>query len=349
MDFTREQRNLIRFAHNFAQDPGVRFPVPHPELCSRRVLTMDRLDGVSLAHREALVASGYDLTELARRGADMFLQMVFRDAFYHADPHPGNLMVLDDGVIGVLDGGMVGRIDEDLRDQIEELLLAAVEQDAERLLDSVVQLGQMPPNFNREELKGELVAFVDTYATQSVDDFDLSGALNGMTAIIRRHQIMLPSRVSLLIKMLVMLEGTAQQLSPSFSLAELLEPYRVESIKRRLSPARMWRKLQVFHRDWIRLAESFPTDVADILDRLRRGRFDVHLQHRRLDSIVNRLVMGVLTAALFMGSASLWSSNVRPLVYGVSLPGAAGCVVAVYLGFTLIRAIRLSGSIRDSG
>lgn len=349
LDFTMEQRSLNRFASNFHDDSGVRFPTAYPNRCSRRVLTMDCLDGISISNRDDLIQARYDLPDIARRGANLFLQMVFRDGFYHADPHPGNLMVLDGQVIGVLDCGMVGRVNDDLREQIEDLLMAAIDQDADRLLDSVVRIGEVPLDLDREELKNELVSFVDDYGTQSLDNFDLSGALNGMTAIIRQHRITLPSRVSLLLKMLVMLEGTSQQLSPDFSLVELLEPYRLESVKRRLSPVRMWQKLQTAHRDWSRLGEAFPGDVSDIMNRLRQGKFDVHLEHRRLDSIANRLVMGILSAALFVGSASLWSNNVKPLIADTSVPGAVGCVTAVYLGFNLVRAISKSGSLRDSG
>ena len=177
--------------------------------------------------------------------------------------------------------------------------------------------------------------------------FDLSGSLNGMIEIIRKHHILLPSKVSLLIKMLVMLEGTAHQLSPDFNLIELLEPYRVESIKRRLSPQRAWRKLQSAQRDWTRLAETFPSDVADIMNRIRRGSFNINLEHRKLDSITNRLVLGILTAALFVGSASLWSNDVPPKIGSVFVcPGSIGCAVAVYLGFTLVRAIKKSGNLR---
>lgn len=345
LDFTREQRNLTRFALNFRDDPGVCFPAAHPDRCTKRVLTMDALTGISLSRRDKLVESGYDLTDIARRGANMFLQMVFRDGFYHADPHPGNLMVLQDAVIGVLDCGMVGRVDEELREQIEDLLMAAVDSDADQLLETVVQLGEVPRDFDRGRLKGELVEFIEEYGTQSIDQFDLSGALNGMTETIRGHHILLPSRVTLLIKMLVMLEGTAGQLSPKFNIVELLEPYRVESIRRRLSPQRMWRKLQRAHRDWSRLAESFPGDISDLMNRIRRGTFDVKLDHQGLDTIVNRLVMGVLTAALFVGSSFLWGNNVKPLLWGTSVPGAVGCFVAVCIGGTLMRAIRKSGSI----
>ncbi len=345
LDFTREQRNLARFSANFREDPKIRFPEPHAEFCSRRVLTMDALDGISVSDRDALVDSGYDLTDVARRGANMFLKMVFRDGFYHADPHPGNLMVLADEAIGVLDCGMVGRVDEDLREQVEDLLMSAVDRDANRLLDAVVLLGEVPADFDRGQLKGDLVEFIDEYGSQAIDQFDLSGALNRMTDIIRRHHILLPSRVSLLIKMLVMLEGTAQQLNPAFNIVELLEPYRHEAIKRRLSPERMWRKLQNTHRDWSRLVESLPADISDIVNRVRRGSFDVHLEHRRLDSIVNRMVMGLLASALFVGSASMLSNQVRPLLFDTSVPGAVGCLVAMFYAFTLMRAIRRSGNI----
>ena len=345
LDFTREQRNLNRFAANFKDEHGVFFPRPHKTRCTQRVLTMDRMDGIGVSHRDALLEAGFDLTSIARRGADMFLQMVFRDGFYHADPHPGNLMIMQDEVIGVLDCGMVGRVSEELRELIEDLLIAAIEKDTRTLLDCVVELGEVPADFDRVRLHADLVEFADEYGSQQVDSFDLSGALDGMTKIVRRHHILLPARVSLLIKMLVMLEGTAQQLNPSFSIAELLEPYRFDAIKRRLSPQRMLRKLQHFHRDWTRLAESLPGDVSDIVNRIRRGSFDVNLEHRRLGSIVNRLVLGLLASALFVGSTSLLSNSVKPLYRDVSIPGAIGCTVAVYLGFTLIRAIKKSGNL----
>jgi ubiquinone biosynthesis protein len=346
LDFTREQRNLVRFTRNFRDDPMIAIPASYPQCCSRRVLTMGCLNGIELTDGKALRASDFDLADIAKRGANMFLQMIFRDGFYHADPHPGNLMVLPDSAVGLLDCGMVGRVDEELREQIEDLLMAAIDRDSKRLQECVVELGEVPTDFDRTMLQNDLVNFVDDYGGQSIDEFDLSGSLNGMIEIIRKHHILLPSKVSLLIKMLVMLEGTAHQLSPDFNLIELLEPYRVESIKRRLSPQRVWRKLQAAQRDWTRLAETLPSDVSDIMNRIRRGSFNINLEHRKLDSITNRLVLGILTAALFVGSASLWSNDVPPRLGTVSLPGSIGCAVAVYLGFTLVRAIKKSGNLR---
>lgn len=348
LDFTLEAGNLQRFAHDFADQKHIHIPEVHDATSSRRVLTMELLEGVSLTDKQKLIEAGHDLKELARQGAQMFVDMIFQFGFYHADPHPGNLMVLKDGSIGVLDCGMVGRLDDDLREQIEDMILAAIDGDAKRLTIYVVKIGRTPPNVDQGKLATELDDFLADYGNQSIANFDLSGALNGIVRIIRDHQIILPPKIGMLIKVLVMLEGTAQQLNPDFSLAELLAGYKHEAIRRRLSPQRMWSKLQSEARDWSELAGKFPGDAVDILDRVKKGSFDVHLDHRRLDTIVNRLVIGILSAALFMGSASLWSQSAPPLFRGISIPGAAGCLTAVYLGFRLVRAVKRSGNIHES-
>jgi len=348
LDFTREAGNLQRFKQNFSADEHICIPAAYEEQSSQKILTMDFLEGISLTHKEKLLEANFDLKALAQQGAQMFVDMIFRDGFYHADPHPGNLLVLEDGSIGLLDCGMVGRLDDDLREQVEDMVLAILDKDAKRLTGHVMKLGQVPHDVDQELLASQLDEFVADYANQSIADFDLSGALNGMIRIIRDHQIVLPAKIGMLIKVLVMLEGTAQQLNPDFSLAELLSKYKQQAIRRRLSPQRMWKKLQTEARDWGELAERFPGDAVDILERVKKGSFDVHLDHRRLDSIVNRLVLGILAAALFMGSALLWSQSVAPLWRGASIPGAVGCIASVYLGYKLIRAIKRSGNIEDS-
>ena len=152
LDFTREKRNLEQFASNFQGNTTVHFPTVSDELSALRVLTMERLEGIPVTDRDQLRESGEDLSQVAERGARMYLDMVFRDGFYHADPHPGNLLLLPGGVVGVLDCGMVGRIDEQLREDFEGMLLAAVSKDAEDLTDYVVRLGSVPNDFDRDAL-----------------------------------------------------------------------------------------------------------------------------------------------------------------------------------------------------
>ena len=352
LDFRSEAKNLERFRRNFGGDPGVRFPEPFPRFSTKRVLTMERFRGISVADEPGLRASGCDLEEIARRGAAVFVSMIFRDGFYHADPHPGNLMVLPDGaapeggvqaVIGIIDCGMIGRLDEALRSDIERALVAALRGDVDDIVDVIARQGSLPNDFDPSELRLDVEAFVGDYAHMSLQEFDLGGCLQEFIRIIRRHGIVLPARLGMLLKVLIMLEGTAQKLSPTFSLAELLQPYGRKRLSSRLSPAQLLATAGRRYRDWDRLVDVFPREAADILHRVKQGSFDVNLIHRRLEVSVNRLVLGVLAAALFMGSTSLLSQGVPPRAWGVSLPGGVGAFVACWLGYSLIRAIRADG------
>jgi ubiquinone biosynthesis protein len=345
LDFTVERRNLEEFAAHFAQDDTVHFPRPYAEFCTRRVLTMERLDGIIGSDSAALAASGADLNEFARRGANMYLQMIFRDAFYHADPHPGNLMLLPGGVVGVLDCGMIGRLDEELAEAIEDMLMAVVNPTSTDLAEILLRLGSAPPGTPRDQLRADVTDFVADYTGQSIQDMDLSGALNSLLEIIRRYNITLPPPLSLLLRTLVELEGTAQQLSPAFSLAEVIRPFYTSMIRRRLSPRRILGRLQHAYRDWERLVEALPRDLGDVLKRVRDGTFSVHLDHRHLDPVINRLVLGVMTSALIVSSSLLWSMKAPPVLAGVSVFGGAGYLVAIYLGWRLLRAIKKSGDI----
>ena len=345
LDFTSERRNLQEFAEHFAQDDTVHFPRAYEEFSTRRVLTMERLEGILGTESAALAASGADLNEFARRGANMYLQMIFRDAFYHADPHPGNLMLLPNGVVGVLDCGMVGRLDEELAEGLEDMLVAVVNHNSVDLGESILRLGSASPATPRDELRADLTDFVADYVGQSIQDMDLSGALNSLFEIIRRYNITLPPPLSQLLRTLVELEGTAQRLSPECSLAEVFRPFYTTMVHRRLSVRRIVGRLQHAYRDWERLVESLPRDLGDVLKRVREGTFSVHLDHRHIDPVVNRLVLGVMTAAMFVGSSLLWSMKAPPTILGVSIFGAAGYLIAAYFSWRLLRAIKKSGDI----
>jgi ubiquinone biosynthesis protein len=347
LDFTLERRNIEQFEANFAEDDTVHFPHPHAQFSTRRVLTMERLDGIPGGDTPGLTASGADLNEFARRGADMYLQMIFRDAFYHADPHPGNLMLMPGGVVGVVDCGMVGRLDEELAEGIDDMLMAVVNRKSVDLVDILLRVGSAPSATPRDQLRADLTDFVADFTGQSIQDMDLSGALNNLFEIIRRYNITLPPPLSLLLRTLVELEGTAQRLSPHFSLAEVCRPYYMTMVRRRLSIRGVLGRLHHAYRDWERLAESLPRDLNEVLKCVREGTFSVHLDLRHIDPVINRLVLGVVTAALLVSSALLWSMKAPPLIAGVSVFGAAGYLLAAWLGWRLLRAIKKSGDINS--
>ena len=342
LDFHRELRNLELFRKNFADDPTVHFPVPYPELSTARVLTMERLEGVLVSRIKLIPGDNPDLDEFTRRGANMYLEMIFRDAFYHADPHPGNLMVLPDNVVGVLDCGMVEHLDDELRESIEDLLLAAVQGDARTWTDAVWNLSTSPPISGRQRLHTDIVDLVGDYAGQTLGSVNVGRLVSSLTAVIHDNRLFLPPGAMLLLRMLGELEGTAKQVNPSFGLWALIKPYAEEAVRRRFTPKRVVAHVQRGAAQWARLAQTLPADLNDMMQGIRAGTFSVQLEHRRLEPVVNRLVLGVLAASLLLGSSMLWSLQAQPLVRGVSLFGAIGYVLASGLALNLLRAIRRS-------
>jgi ubiquinone biosynthesis protein len=342
LDFAREARNLQQFARNFAGNPEVRIPRLFPKFSTARVLTMEWLDGAKLSDPAVRHIPNIDLCRVTRHGAEMYLEMIFHHGFYHGDPHPGNLVVLADGTIGLLDFGMVGRLDEQLREDIEDMLAAIVTQDSQLLTSLVMRLGAVPPGLDEPALSVDLSEFVSHYANQPVDSFDLAGALSEMVEIVQRYRIVLPSTLAMLIKVLAMLEGTARMLEPNFSLMELIQPYQKKMLRRRLSPARQMRKVRRIYAELEQLAEVLPRRLREILQQVETGKFDVHLDHRGLEPSVNRLVLGMMTSALFLGSSLLISNHVWP-VWDVSVPGTLGMLLSVFLGWRLHKAITKSG------
>jgi ubiquinone biosynthesis protein len=342
LDFAREARNLQQFARNFSRTAHVRIPRLYPELSTSRVLTMEWLNGAKLSDPTVHLVPDANLSHVARHGAEMYLEMIFHHGFYHGDPHPGNLVVMPGGAIGLLDFGMVGRLDDSLREAIEDMLMSIVSQDAQQLTSVVMRLGAVPPGLDEPALSVDLTEFVVHYTNQPIDAFDLAGALTEMIEIIQRYHIALPSSMAMLIKVLVMLEGTAKMLEPNFSLMELIQPYQKTMLRRRLSPARQMRKMRRIYTEVEQLAEVLPRRLRDILQQVEMGKFDVHLDHRGLEPSVNRLVLGMMTSALFVGSSLLISRDSWPL-WGVSVPGTCGVLLSAFLGWRLLRAISKSG------
>ncbi|MEX0865732.1 MAG: AarF/UbiB family protein, partial [Pirellulales bacterium] len=343
LDFGREERNLQQFTRDFVDRQELVIPQPYSEYCTPRVLTMEYLDGVKLCDAKKLLAGGTDFVELARHGAEVYLDMIFLNGLYHADPHPGNILILPGDRIGLLDFGMVGRIDEQLREDIEDLLMSVIDKDSTQLTSIIMRIGNVPVSLDTGALQSDVTDYVEHYGTMTVGQFDLKGALNELTEIIRRHRIMLPASIALLLKTLVLLESSAKLLDAEFSLVEAMGPYRHKLFLRRMSPLRKIRKLQRIYSEFERFLEKFPRRAGELMQLIQSGKFDVHLDHRGLEPSVNRLVLGMLTSALFLGSSLMLSRELWPTIYNISVLGALGCSVSIMLGLRLLWAIAKSG------
>ena len=244
---------------------------------------------------------------------------------------------------------MVGRIDERLHGDVSELLVALSNLDSEHVTAMILRLGKTPADLDRSALSLDVADFLSYYATQSLDKFDLSGALNEIVEQIRRYHIMLPARITMLLKALITLEGTARLINPKFNLVEMIRPYGRKLLWQRFSPRRRLRRLYRLYSELEHLVDILPQGIADILEQMQGGRFDIHLDHRGLEPSVNRLVLGMLASALFVGASLLLSRQVPPLINlppilpNLSALGLAAAAVSIALGMRLWLAINKSG------
>lgn len=350
LDFQREQQNMQLFDEFFAKEPGIVVPQPIPALCSRRVLVMRRVEGASIAK--------WDETDHPTRAAmaeqltTYYMRMIFDLGLFHADPHPGNLLVLPDGRLGILDFGMVGRLDDRLREAIEEMLYAISAGDQAMLLRLVKRVGEAGPLLDDSALSVDIGDYIGTYGRQGLGSFDLSMALNDLSEILHRHNVKLPSQSALLIKTLVSLEGSLRLLEADFDSLEVISRFVRRAMLRRLSPRRRLRQARRIYMEAEYFLEMAPDQLLGMLEQFRRGTASLNLEHRRLSPSVNRLVLGLLASSLFLGSSFLLAYRVPPLLFPktpwmgmheLSLFGFSGAAISLIVMLRLLLAIGRSG------
>ncbi len=364
LDFGRERQNLEVFGEMLAsQSEHVVIPKPIRELCTRRVLVMDELAGEPLssvlsdAHQDrrqltGKVSAASNPHHLSESIARIYLTMIFDEGLFHADPHSGNLLLLDDGRLGILDFGMVGRIDETLRETIEEMMGCIATGDQNRLTRLIRRIGDTPPTLDESLLAIDLAEFVGTYGRQHLSEFDLTGALNELSDILHRHAIQLPSQSALLLKMLISLEGTFRELGASFDSLAIVHQFVRKSMLRRLSPRRRIRQARRIYLEAEHFLELVPDEVLTLLQQARRGEMRLTLEHQRLGPTVNRMVLGVMASAVFLGSSLLLAMKVPPLLFpernflamhDMSILGMLGILASCSVMMWLLLAINRSG------
>ncbi|MEM0926793.1 MAG: AarF/UbiB family protein, partial [Planctomycetota bacterium] len=390
LDFSRERQSLEHFASWLDRtQSSVVVPRPITSLCTRRVLVMDELEGKSLATclREAASVSSSEtsvgengkLSEgnssvgkapsdpgshtpneftperreaLSQTIAQIYVSMIFDQGLFHADPHTGNLFYLDDGRLGILDFGMTGRIDETLRETIEDMIVAISSGDQNRMIRLIRRVGEPPATLDESALAIDVADFIGTYGQQSMDQFDLAGALSALTEVLHNHSIQLPNQSALLLKMLISLEGTLSELGARFDSLHVIESFAKRSMMRRLSPARRMRQARRIYMEAESFLETAPDEVFSIMKMIRRGETRVNLEHQRLGPSVNRLVLGLMASSVFVGSSFMMAHRVPPMLRlstrflelePISLFGLLGILGSFSVMLWLLLAIGRSG------
>jgi ubiquinone biosynthesis protein len=346
-DLAVEMRNIQRYRRNFRDDTTVKIHRVFEAYSTRRVLTMEFMDGVKVTDIAAIEARGLDRKTIATRGADFVLRQIFDFGLFHSDPHPGNLFVQEGNVIAPLDFGQVSRLGSVNRRLFADLVQAIVEFDPPSLVRSFQRLDMVDSRTDASALAVDLEELLDAYHSLPVGQMQFGRMMMQTFELIRRHYIHPPPEFTLMAKALMTIETVAQTLDSEFKLIDHLRPYAKRLAWERLHPLKLLRRFRQSLHELSDLMGSMPEDLSVILNRLKRGQFQVHVQHEHLESLIhtldrssNRISFALIIAALLVGSSILVTQQgmVLGLMHVQSL-GLIGYFVAAIMGIWLLLSI----------
>ena len=349
MDLAAECRHAERIAKAFAGDPALVVPAVYWQWTGERINVQEFIDGITLSDLSALEAAGGDRIRIARIGAQVELKMMFLDGFFHADPHPGNVFWLPGDRLALIDYGMVGRLSEARRQQMVDLFDGLVRRDAgpvaEVLLDWSVD-----DHVDAAAVSQQVEAFIDHYHGVPLKELHLGAMMGEITALLREHRVALPPDLALMVKVLVTLEGMGRRLDPDFDMASEAAPFLKRVMLARYSPRALARRGRRAVGDSLGLLASLPSELRQLLRMARRGRLNVNLDVERLEKFgqrvehsANRLVVGVVIAALIVGSSIVMTVSGGPTLLGLPVFGLFGFLGAVAGSLWLLFSIWSSG------
>jgi ubiquinone biosynthesis protein len=332
LDLAVEARHVERLAKNFEGDPYIVIPRVHPEWTSEVMNVQDHVEAIPGTDLDAVRAAGLDPKLLATRGVESTLKMILIDGFFHADPHPGNVLFLPGNRIVMIDCGMVGRLSPMRRNQVIDLLAGLARMDEEAMLDVLLDWAG-DAYVDEARLAADVNELVYDYEGVPLKDIRIGALVREFAAIIRRHSIVLPPDLTLMFKALITMEGLGRQFDPDFHILDHLSPMIRRALAERYKPAGLVQRGRTTLTQVAGLLTSVPRDLARLLRDARRGktRIDLDLKRldhfgRQLDRTIDRATMGIMTASLVIGSAIVMTVPEGPSVLGVPLLTAFGVV-----------------------
>ncbi|HKQ50035.1 MAG TPA: AarF/ABC1/UbiB kinase family protein [Phycisphaerae bacterium] len=351
LDFVNEASTTTRFYEAFKDDPHIQTPQVRWDLTGNSVLTMEFMDGVKL--RDALDGDEpIDKKALARHLSECFLHQYFEMGLFHADPHPGNLLIRPPDGIVLFDFGMVGQIDDELVGRLVVGIIATVNKEIDVLIDVLADLGALGRAVDRPVLARDLRLWLEKYYGLPLKRLELGTILRELIETVRRNDVVLPRDFVAIFKSLATAWGVVLQLDPELVLLDLLQPKLSKLLRERFSPKRLLRIAGLSTWHLASVLRDAPRMLRDVMRGIGRGQFQINIKHENLDYLAseldrssNRLAFSVLVASTIIGSTMLLSMEAQFTVFGVPIRylGFVGYAITFFMAAWLLIAILRSG------
>jgi ubiquinone biosynthesis protein len=350
MDYTIEASNQERFARQFAGHDHVHVPKICREALTSRVLTMEYIDGIKASELEKLDQSGMDRKVIASRGAGLILEQIFKQGFFHADPHPGNVFVMKDNTICYLDFGIMGYVDRHAREHFVDMIYSYVSRDETGIATALLRLTEWEQEPDRQALERDIRGIMDLHLYKPLKELRIKDLLRKTLELIARHRLIFPPDIFLMIKGLTAAEGLGLMLDPDFDMAATAEPFVAEIKAERLKAGRVISDIREYGSELIELIKVLPAELHDIVKQIRQGKMKIGFEHRGLEKFIfemdrssNRIAFALIMSSIIIGSSLIITTNIGPRLLGFPVLGLAGYLMAGVLGIWLLVSILRSG------
>ena len=348
INYEIEAQHAERFARQFAGNKFIYVPKIFNLTTTKRLLTMEYVDGIKVSDVGLLKQSGLDCKIIASRGANLTFEQIFKHGFFHADPHPGNICILPGNVICYLDFGMMNYVDKRSINKFTDIILGYVNRDKAVVADATMRLVEWDENPDLRALECDIQGFIDHYLNKPLKEMHLGDTVREFLLLFARHGLRLPPDIFLMMKAISEVQSIGLILDPTFDIFTKATPFIKNIQTERMDPGR-------FINDFFTLNSNlrhFSLDLHDFLKQIKQGKGKMRIEHRGLEPLIfginrssNRIAFSFIIASLIIGSSLIITTHSGPLIYGLPFLGLLGYTIAVILCLWLIILIRRSGKL----
>jgi ubiquinone biosynthesis protein len=354
LDYENEGRNADRIANQFKDDSTILIPKVYWEYTTSKVLTMEYYEGTKLNEVDKLEQQGFDSKIIAERIVNAIFQQILLDGFFHGDPHPGNILALPGEVIVFMDFGMVGRLTSEMKNHIASFVIALMRQNTVEVVKAITNMGLVPDDVNVVQLRADVDNLREKYIDVPFSQMSVGTAVNELFSVAYRHNIQLPTDLTILGKALLTLEGTVEKLNQEISIIAVAEPFGRQLLMERLNPKNVAGKAWSNFAEYGDILYEFPKTVKDLTSIMKRGKMQIEITTPELESSLHKLnrISNRISFSIVLLAFSIIMVGV---IIGASLSGQTSPLLsnipAIEIGFviTTIMFVWLLYSIFKSG
>lgn len=342
LSFTQELMNIERFRANFAENESIYVPETYKVISNSNILCMEFIDGIKISDKERLIEKGLKTTDIASAVVDLYLKQIIDYGFFHADPHSGNIFVLETGQVVFIDYGSVGRMLPRDKEYLADFIVCALRKDTKRMIRVIKRVAVKYSIANEARMERDLYEFLEVMEGISIKELDLKDMMRRLSRLLNENQTILPEYVYLLVRGIVLLEGIGRELGLDINIIESVRPYGLKMMKKRLDPKYLSNKALGKLYDLSDKLEEIPDDIHSLIQKVNNDELEITHNIRRLNDIKNtmsHLVVAVIASAMAVGSSILILAKMPPLLWDVSVFGFLGFLFSGVISVIVVLSI----------